>query len=199
VPSIEERTVSVYLLVFEGFADWEPSYALAELRRSGRRDVVTVGYGPEPVRSMGGLRILPDHVLDDVRPESVDLLILPGGDRWEATPIDPRLAGLLERLVRLGRPIAAICGATVAMARAGLLQDRAHTSNGLAYLRQAAPEYAGSAGYREAPAVTDRGLITASGLGAVEFAREIFAALGVFSREDLELWYRAFRLGEMPA
>ena len=27
---------AVFLLVFEGFADWEPSHAVAELRRSGQ-------------------------------------------------------------------------------------------------------------------------------------------------------------------
>ena len=47
----------------------------------------------------------------------------------------------------------------------------------------------------EATAVRDRGLITASGLGAVEFAREIFAELGVFPEGELELWYRLFKYG----
>ena len=29
-------SAAVHVLVFEGFADWEPAFALAELRRSGR-------------------------------------------------------------------------------------------------------------------------------------------------------------------
>jgi hypothetical protein len=45
---------AVHVLVFEGFADWEPAYALAELRRSGGLDVVTLGFTDAPVRSMGG-------------------------------------------------------------------------------------------------------------------------------------------------
>ena len=54
---------AVHVLVFEGFADWEPAYALAELRRSGGLDVVTLGFTDAPVRSMGGLRVAPDRAI----------------------------------------------------------------------------------------------------------------------------------------
>ena len=56
-----------------------------------------------------------------------------------------------------------------------------------------APGYAGAEGYVESLAVRDRGLITASGLGALEFAREIFEELGVFTPEEREEWYRLFK------
>jgi hypothetical protein len=45
---------AIHVLIFDGFADWEPAHALAELRRSGKRDVVTVGFDSKPVLSMGG-------------------------------------------------------------------------------------------------------------------------------------------------
>src|SRR5215207_9527377 len=54
---------AVHVLVFEGFADWEPAYALAELRRSGGLDIVTLGFTDAPVRSMGGLRVVPDRAI----------------------------------------------------------------------------------------------------------------------------------------
>jgi putative intracellular protease/amidase len=107
------------------------------------------------------------------------------------------LEALLHRLEREGVPIAAICGATLAVARAGLLEDRAHTSNELAYL-QRIPSYRGSNRYVDALAVRDRGLITASGLGPTEFAREIFEELGVFSPEDRRLWSHVFKHGRFP-
>ena len=74
---------AVHVLVFEGFADWEPAYALAELRRSGGLDIVTLGFTDAPVRSMGGLRVVPDRALAGLDPAAVRLLILPGGDMWE--------------------------------------------------------------------------------------------------------------------
>jgi putative intracellular protease/amidase len=147
---------------------------------------------------MGGIRVVPDQALAAAEPARVRLLILPGGDLWEREDY-PRapLEALLHRLEREGVPIAAICGATLAVARAGLLEDRAHTSNELAYL-QRIPSYRGSNRYVDALAVRDRGLITASGLGPTEFAREIFEELGVFSPEDRRLWYHVFKHGRFP-
>ena len=52
---------AVHIVVFDGYADWEPAMALVELRRSGGFDVVTVGFSGDPVSSMGGLRVLPDR------------------------------------------------------------------------------------------------------------------------------------------
>lgn len=190
-------TPSVYLLVFEGYADWEPAYALAELRRSGGLEVETVGFAAEPVRSMGGVRAIPDLTLAELDPARVRLLILPGGDQWEGDYAREPLETLLHRLEQDGTPIAAICGATLAVARAGLLDGRAHTSNEAAYL-QGIPSYHGSSRYVEALAVRDRGVITASGLGPIEFAREIFEQLGVFSPEDRRLWYHVFKHGRFP-
>jgi hypothetical protein len=48
-------------------------------------------------------------------------------------------------------------------------------------------------------AVRDRGIITASGLGAVDFAREIFAELELFSAADAALWFDMFKHGKLPA
>ena len=97
-----------------------------------------------------------------------------------------------------GIPIAAICAATVAIARLGLLRGRRHTSNGLEYLRSNVPGYAEAANYVDSPAVRDRGLITASGLGDVEFARELFEELDVLSAEDRAAWAAIFRSARLP-
>lgn len=187
---------AVHVLVFDGFADWEPSYALAQLRHTGAAQVITVGLSHHPVRSMGGLTVAPDVTVEQVAPEQVRMFILPGGDQWETSTVDTRLVELLEACQARGTPIAAICAATVGITRAGLLHGRAHTSNGLAYLQQQVPEYRFEQDYVDQLAVRDRGLITASGLGAVEFAKEIFAELEVFSEGDLELWYRLFKFGQ---
>jgi hypothetical protein len=84
------------------------------------------------------------------------------------------------------------------VARAGLLDDRAHTSNELAYLQRMVPEYAGAGRYVDTLAVRDRGLITASGAGPTEFAREIFEELQIFSPSDRQVWYHLFKHGCFP-
>ncbi len=189
---------AVYLLVVEGFADWEPAHAVAELRRHGHFRVESVGLTLSPVESMGGIRVLPSTTVTAVDAADVAVFIMPGGDRWENTGIEPDLEQLLRRLDERQVPIAAICGATVAIARLGLLRGRRHTSNGLEYLQSHVPGYAEAAHYVVSPAVRDRGLITASGLGDVEFARELFEELNVLSTEDRSAWATIFRSARLP-
>lgn len=188
---------AVYILVFEGFADWEPAHALAELRRSGNRSVVVVGYDAEPVTSMGGLRVVPARQLKDVRQSEVEILILPGGDLWESAYPRAELEQLVAELVAADVPVAAICAGTLAVARMGLLNDRRHTSNGPGYIGEHVPDYSGAALYEPLPAVSDRGVITASGLAPVDFAREIFRQLRIFSAADEELWFDMFKSGRL--
>ena len=189
---------AVHLLVFDGFADWEPAYALAELRRWGKRTVVVFGFNADPVTSMGGLRVTPERAIVDVRPTDVELLILPGGELWEGDYPRDAVETLVRALVSAAVPVAAICGATLALARVGLLNDRRHTSNMPSYLREHAPEYSGTDRYDPALAVSDRGVITASGLGPVDFARAIFSELGLFSPSDAQLWFDMFKHGQLP-
>jgi len=191
-------TKAVYLLVVPGFADWEPAHAVAELRRHGGYRVEVVGLSHSPVESMGGLRIQPDRSVAEVDPADVAVFILPGGDRWERDPAEPELVTLLRQLDAAGIPIAAICGATVAIARLGLLRGRRHTSNGRAYLAKQVPGYEGAADYVDAPVVRDQGLITASGLADVEFAAELFRELDVLTESDRVVWTSLFRSGRLP-
>ncbi len=186
------------MLVFEGFADWEPAHALAELRRSGERSVVVVGFDAEPVTSMGGLRVVPERTLAEIRSSEMEILILPGGDLWESSYPETELSRVLTDLVAADVPVAAICGGTLAVARAGLLNDRRHTSNMPGYIAEHVPRYSGVALYEAVPAISDRGVITASGLAPVEFAREIFKRLRVFSAADEELWFDMFKHGRLP-
>lgn len=188
---------AVHVLVFEGFADWEPAHALAELRRSGNRSVVVVGFNAEPVTSMGGLRVVPERQLKDARQPEVEIFILPGGDLWEGTHPRAELERVLTNLVAADVPVAAICGGTLPIARMGLLNDRRHTSNGPGYIAEHVPQYYGAAFYEAIPAVSDRGIITASGLAAVDFAREIFRQLRIFSSADEELWFEMFKSGRL--
>jgi putative intracellular protease/amidase len=189
---------AVYLLVVEGFADWEPAHAVAELRRHGQYRVESVGLSRASIQSMGGIRVVPSTTVTEVDPADVAVLMLPGGDRWEKAPLEVGLAELLKSLDAKGVPLAAICGATLAIAQTGLFRGRRHTSNGLRYLQSHVPGYAEAANYVDAPAVRDRGLITASGLGDVEFARELFDELGVLSVEDRALWATMFRSARLP-
>ena len=47
-------------------------------------------------------------------------------------------------------------------------------------------------------AVSEKNLITASGLGSLEFAREIIRQLNIYSEADTQLWFEMFKQGVIP-
>src|SRR5436309_16007480 len=123
---------NVYLYVLDTMADWEPGYVIAELNtgryfadRAQRRPVRTVAATADPVRTLGGVPITPDLTVDDLDPEDAALLLLPGADTW-AEPTHTPVLDAVPAFLDAGVPVAAICGATGALAAAGLLDDRPH-------------------------------------------------------------------------
>ncbi|EMF26221.1 type 1 glutamine amidotransferase family protein [Streptomyces pseudogriseolus] len=179
----------VHLALYDTFADWETGHATAHLARAGY-EVRTVTPAGEPVTGIGGLRVLSDLALAELRPEDSALLILPGADRWDEGDDLAPFARTARAFLDAGVPVAAICGATAGLAREGLLDTRAHTSAAPFYL--AATGYAGGDRYVEADAVTDGGLVTAGPTEPVAFAREIFRLLGVHDDTVNDAWYRLF-------
>ena len=121
------------------------------------------------------------------------LLILPGGMPW-ASGHNTQAIDAAHRFLDAGVPVAGICAATLALARSGLLDQRRHTSNSADYL--AASGYRGAALYEDVPAVTDGDLITAPGTAPIDFARHIFARLGLYSPEVLDAWYGLHKTGK---
>lgn len=187
---------TVYLYVFDTMSDWEFGYLAAELN-SGRyfrqgvapAKIVTVGIEKTPVTTMGGLKIMPDMKVEECSINSVDALILPGGNTWTEAIHVPILK-MAEKCVKEGIVVGAICGATIGLAQAGLLESRWHTSNDLAYLKMICPSYTGEDYYKVESAVTDGNLITASGVAPLEFSVHVLKALDVFSPKTLDAWYR---------
>lgn len=190
---------TVHLFVLDTLADWETGYAIAGINnpqwqaQPGRYQVATVGASKEPVRTIGGVTILPDMALDDLDPSQSAMLILPGGNAWDAGE-NSEAAAKAREFLAAGVPVAAICGATAALARAGILDDRRHTSNAPEYLR--ATGYRGEARYQDQPAVTDGDLITAAATAPVDFARHIFERLAVYDARTLDAWYGLYKTGD---
>ena len=94
-----------------------------------------------------------------------------------------------------GATVCAICGATAALANAGMLDQRAHTSNGPGFLTMVSPGYKGQSHYVDRPSVADDNLITAGCTGGLLWAKQIIERLGVFKADTLEAWYAYFSTG----
>lgn len=189
----------VHVFVFDGLADWEIGYAVAGINTAefqiepGRYRARTVALQAAPVVSMGGIRIMPDITLDRLTPQESALLILTGGMPWIAG-LNTEAVDTARRFLDAGVPVAAICAATLALARSGLLDDRRHTSNSADFLAES--QYRGGSLYEDAPAVTDDTLITAPGTAPIEFALHIFRRLNLYTPAVLDAWYGLHKTGK---
>jgi putative intracellular protease/amidase len=187
-----------YFLVFDGLADWELAHALCEINKSEKFEVVSVGFAKEHVTTMGGLKLRPDITLDEVTSSEARIFMLPGGDMWEVESHE-NLKTLLRQLHADNILIGAICGATLEIARAGLTRNIRHTSNAKDFLKMIVTDYGDDDFYVDDMAVTDENIITASGLGCVEFAREVIKQLQIYNEADTQLWFDMFKHGVLPA
>ena len=194
--------ITVYIYLLATLADWEIGSLTAELnsRRFFRPDapqliVKTVAVSKDPVKTMGGLTIIPDCTIDEIEMSEKTVLILPGADTWS----DAENAQIIQKasvLLSKGGSVCAICGATVALANAGTLNDRPHTSNGKGFLDMFCPDYKGQKFYVDQPAVSDGNLITGSATVSLMWAKLIIEKLGLFKPETLEAWYAYFSTGK---
>ena len=188
--------MKAFLYVLNTLSDWEIGYITAELN-SGRFfnktktpvDLIKIGNTIQPVKTMGGIAITPDESIDNIKFNKGDLLILPGADTW-FDDNNKKIMNFIPELLDQNVTVAAICGATVALAKNEILNTRKHTSNDKEFLKMSCPEYSGEALYLNQPAVTDGNLITATGLAPLEFSYEVFKKINIMKPETLEAWYQ---------
>lgn len=194
--------ITIYIYLLSTLADWEIAPVSAELnsKRFFKSDapqvvVKTVAISKEPVKTMGGLTIVPDCTIDEIELSEKTVLLLPGADTW-AEAQNAQIIQKASELLSKGGTVCAICGATVALANAGILNERPHTSNGAGFLEMFCPSYKGQNFYIDQPAVMDGNLITGSATGSLMWAKLIIEKLGVFKPETLEAWYAYFSTGK---
>jgi len=192
--------MNVFLYILDTLADWEISLLMAEIN-SGRflkkgiqkPQIVKVGNSLTPIKTMGGIEISPDIDVDNINIEKDDLVILPGADTWQNgsnQKIIERIKGKSDFIV------AAICGATAALADNGILDNRKHTSNDKGYLKMVCKNYKGENFYEYKHVVVDNNLITATGIAPLEFTYEVIKKINIMDNNTLEAWYGLFKTKE---
>lgn len=187
-----------YVLVVDGFADWEPGLALFAINQQERYKVVSVGFSKATVTSFGGVKVIPDIALSDVKVDDACVFILPGAKMWADAKSPEGLDELLTKLHADGVPIAAICAATLVLGRLAMFKGTRHTSNSREYLEKALPDYKDGDFYVDEMAASDKGIITAGGAGSIEFSMKIAEALGIYNDAELKAWYDLFKHGILP-
>lgn len=167
----------ILTILTEGFADWETALLNAVARSFYRVETQYATPGGKPVTSSGGMVVSPGLAIEKVDVAACDAIIVCGGTAWQA-PSAPDIGPLLHTARSAGKLVGLICDATVAAAKAGLLDTVRHTSNGAGYLDGTG--YAGKPLYRDTPAaVSDGGIVTAPGTSPVSFMAAIMDGLGM--------------------
>lgn len=186
---------TVIFVLLDQYADWEAAPLASVISGTPGWHVKTVAPEGKPVYSMGGFTTVPESNIPQILPDDCAGVVLIGGMSWRseaARQVEP----LVKLAVERGLVIGAICDATVFLGKLGLLNDASHTSNMLQDLQAyAGSNYTGASFYRNEPAVQSGNLITANGTAAMDFAREMLAALGILPQEDASKWYRLFKFG----
>jgi len=191
---------NIYMYLLNTMADWESGYllqalTLQKLLPEQRYQFRTVALSRRPVRTAGGMTLVPDLSIEQMELDNTAALLLIGADTW----MDPQQQKILDtasQLIEKGVLVAAICGAALGLANRGLLDTRRHTSNAPFFLTEAASNYKGAAYYQTDAAVSDGHVVTASSAGALLWARYILDALQLFSQETLNAWYNYFATGD---
>jgi putative intracellular protease/amidase len=192
--------MSIFLYVLDTLADWEIAFIIAEIN-SGRYlkkniekpKLIKVGNNLSAIKTMGGIEIIPDIDVDNMDIKNCDLLILPGADTW----LNGSNQKIIDRIKDNAEiNVAAICGATMALADNGLLDNKRHTSNGKEVLKMFCKKYKGENLYEYKPVVVDGKLITATGLAPLEFAFEVIKKLDLMENDTLNAWYNLYQTKE---
>lgn len=187
----------VLLFITDAFADWEAAHVCFELNRhDSDYSVKTIAIDKLPKRSMGGLTVLPDYDVATVlqRADSPAMLVIVGGTSWREERNQIAIE-LVNRYVKEGTPIAAICDGVTFIANYGYLDNVQHTGNTIEYLKKGAPNYKGEDYFIEVQSVSDGNFITANGTACLEFGRDILAKLNVLEYDKLEEWYSFWKEG----
>lgn len=171
------ETKKLGVLFIPRFADWEYGLlAASAVEWFGARAFSLTPDG-QPVASTAGFRLMSDRTADSGENEDLDAVAVIGSDQWSATDA-PDVAPLLRSVAQRGGVVGGICAGTLALARAGLFEGRAHTSNGRDWIARHLPSYAGAEGYRDVPhAVADGGVVSAPGSAPGTFAIEFLTLL----------------------
>lgn len=148
----------------------------------------------EPIKSLGGFRVLPDYSFETM-PDDYAALALIGGFGW-ATPIAENVVPIVKSAIEDGKIVGAICNAVSFLAKHGFLNVVKHTGNGLEQLKLwGGDNYTNCMGYVHAQAVSDRNIVTANGSATLEFAKELLFLLKNDSPEKIEMFYQFNKQG----
>jgi len=188
----------VLLLLTDHWADWEASHAIVGISFAEQYIVKTIGIDKQSKVSIGGIRAEIDYSIEEYKNcDNLAMIILTGSFSWSENRYD-EIADFVRKVSKGGIPIAAICGATIFLAKHGFLNNVKHTGDELEYFEEMLENeegYTGQEHFAVAQVINDGGYITANETAALEFASEIFRTLKTDADNEINSWYEKHKHG----
>ncbi len=149
----------VYLMLADGFEVTEALTTVDVLRRA-KLEVLTVGVTGKSVTASCGIKVEADIMPDEVEPDRLDAVILPGGlDGTKNLGKSEFVDGVLDFAVENDKYTCAICAAPSILAKKGILNGKNATCFPGCEIAEDKVNYTGE------PAVCDGKAITGKGAG----------------------------------
>lgn len=143
------------ILSADNFEDTELLYPLYRLIEEGFEvDIASLRKGE--LTGKNGYKVTANLSLDEVDPESYQLLILPGGKAPAMLRKEPQVLEIVKHFYHKNKVIGAICHGPQVLISAGLLKDKRAT----AYKSVAKELKEAGANYEDAEVVIDDNIIT---------------------------------------
>ena len=201
---INTKTKEVLILLTDNWADWYVGQVMAQIGFANDYVAKTISIDGKPKASIGGLKAEIDYSIENYQSlDNLAMIVLIGGGSWRNNRYD-EIAEFVRKASSNNIPVAAICGATVFLAKHGFLNNVKHTSNGLDFFKERLKDeeaYTGWEHFTFSQAINDGGFITANETATLEFAREIMLVLAEDDDgfiEFINAWYEKHKQGLAP-
>lgn len=172
-----EQKKTIGFVFIDKFADWEFGLLSGSATDWFAARAVALSPLTGQVRSIGGLKLVPERGVGTEENSDLDAVAVIGSDTWPSEDA-PDIAPLLHATLARGGIVGGICGGTLALARAGIFEDRRHTSNGAGWIESKIGDYPGSSLYQDVPyAVRDAHIVSAPGSAPGTFTTNFLEAL----------------------
>jgi len=112
------------VILAAGFEEIETVTIIDVLRRAAV-DVTVAGLTANVVEGVHAIKIVPDKPIDDLKADSFDAVILPGGNPgYKNLRNDQRVIDIVKEASKSNKIVAAICAAPAVLSDAGVLEGK---------------------------------------------------------------------------
>ena len=177
----------ILVFIFDAMTDYEITFIIHLLGADAGKEIITIAYEDNLIKSRSGLLYKPDRLVNDVLNEDVEGLIIGGG--WYG---DTRheLMQLICNLNFKKKLLGAICGAgTVFLAKAGVLSNVKYTTPIVDWTHRYIEVFGEQDPFPRENYILERvvrsdNIITAQGIAFIDFSIEICDWFNLFENKE---------------